>query len=110
MSRGACYAASPKRTIAVVVSELLFLQGADMTFPTYALAALLMLCAPTAFAQSTYSRDFNGNIVQKDQYGNILGTTSRDFNGNLVQKDQDFAQFRLVHIILRYLYPDFENL
>ena len=59
-----------------------------MTFPTYTFAALLILCAPPAFAQSTYSRDFNGNIVQKDQFGNTLGTTSRDFNGNLVQKDQ----------------------
>ena len=31
-----------------------------------------------------YSKDYNGNIVVKDQYGNKIGTYKTDYNGNVV--------------------------
>ena len=47
-----------------------------------------ILISTGCFAQSTYSRDPYGNLVQRDQYGNTQSTTSRDPYGNLVQRDQ----------------------
>ena len=32
----------------------------------------------------TYSEDWQGNTVKKDQYGNIQGTYSKDWQGNTI--------------------------
>ncbi len=48
-----------------------------------------MLLSHVSFSQKiTYSRDFNGNTVAKDQYGNTVATRSTNFNGDYVWKDQ----------------------
>ena len=37
---------------------------------------------------TTYSQDWQGNTVEKDQYGNTQSTYSEDWQGNTVKKDQ----------------------
>ena len=47
------------------------------------------MIANNGFSQTTtYSQDYQGNTVAKDQYGNIQSTYSQDYQGNTVAKDQ----------------------
>jgi len=50
---------------------------------------VFMLFTTLGFSQKlTYSKDYNGNTVAKDQYGNVVATGSKDYNGNFVWKDK----------------------
>ncbi|QLH28310.1 MAG: hypothetical protein HWD63_02205 [Candidatus Parvibacillus calidus] len=42
----------------------------------------------TITAQISYSRDWMGNTVAKDKYGNTIATGSKDWQGNFVWKDE----------------------
>ena len=47
------------------------------------------MIANNGFSQTTtYSQDYQGNTVAKDQYGNIQSTYSQDYQGNTVKKDE----------------------
>ncbi len=49
-----------------------------------------MLVVVIGFSQElTYSKDYAGNTVVKDQYGNIVATGSTDYAGNFVWKDKN---------------------
>lgn len=42
-----------------------------------------MLVSGLGFGQNiTYSQDYYGNTVAKDQYGNVIATGSTDYYGN----------------------------
>ena len=52
---------------------------------------LLMLILIVTFGYSkklTYSKDYNGNTVAKDEYGNIVAIGSTNYNGDFVWKDK----------------------
>lgn len=49
----------------------------------------LLLVTTFGFSQKlTYSKDYNGNTVAKDQYGNIVATGSTNYNWDFVWKDK----------------------
>ena len=53
-------------------------------------SVVFIITANLSFAQEklTYSKDYNGNTVAKDQYGNIVATGSTNYNGDFVWKDK----------------------
>ncbi|MBT3621221.1 MAG: hypothetical protein HN535_00500 [Flavobacteriales bacterium] len=49
---------------------------------------LLLFTTTLCFSQTvTYSKDWQGNTVEKDEYGNTISTYSKDWQGNTVKKD-----------------------
>ena len=46
---------------------------------------MLILIVTLGYSQKlTYSKDYNGNTIAKDEYGNIIATGSTNYNGNFV--------------------------
>ena len=55
-----------------------------MKIKTILISTLFTFAISTSFAQVTYSKDWQGNTVKKDKYGNVLGTYSKDWQGNII--------------------------
>jgi hypothetical protein len=50
---------------------------------------LFLVVALSAKSQDiTYSKDYSGRTIAKDQYGNIVAIGTTDYKGNFVWKDQ----------------------
>ena len=59
-----------------------------MKIKTILISTLFTFAISTSFAQVTYSKDWQGNTVAKDKYGNVISTFSKDWQGNTVEKDK----------------------
>lgn len=55
------------------------------------LTMTFLLVTTLSFCQNqkiTYSKDYSGNTVAKDEYGNVIAIASTDYSGKLVWKDK----------------------
>ncbi|WP_341216918.1 hypothetical protein [uncultured Wocania sp.] len=52
------------------------------------LFAFVLLSTLSYSQELTYSKNYNGDTVAKDKYGNIVATGSKNYNGDFVWKDK----------------------
>lgn len=48
----------------------------------------LFYCIGVFGQKITYSKEYNGDITAKDEYGNVVARGSKEYNGDIVWKDK----------------------